>query len=150
MITKSELEEYRHFKQELSALARQIEITAEQIETLQGWIRLPGSKIPPTCDEPLNNGNSIPRQLSAPIIKLEELQARLRQRKALYAAIVNKSLNLLTDIEIAVNNLSTEERTLIRLHYFCGLSWNKVAKEMICDRATVFRLRNAALKKLCH
>lgn len=111
MITKQDLQHYR-------SLRREIGLLRDQLEELQQWLDDAAPKSPAITGMPGGTGD--PDKLTAILIRQEELQRK-------YELKVDEALQLLTDIEVAIDVLEPTERCLIRLRYMKGYSWEAVA-----------------------
>ena len=90
----------------------------------------------------------MPRGGAGPSDPTAELAARHIALQEDYARTVEKLTEQMTEIEKAIEPLEPRERTLIRLHYFQGLTWEQVAVEMSYSWAQIHRIHSKALEKL--
>jgi RNA polymerase sigma factor (sigma-70 family) len=75
------------------------------------------------------------------LIRHDELLSRYRQK-------VTELSAALVEIENAIEVLEPRERTLIRLYYAQGLTWEEVCVEMNYSWSQIHRIHGAALKAL--
>ena len=92
--------------------------------------------------------DAMPRGGAGPSDPTAELAARHIALQDDYARTVEKLTEQMTEIERAIEPLAPTERTLIRLHYFQGLTWEEVAVEMGYTWRHVHRLHGKALEHL--
>lgn len=79
---------------------------------------------------------------------VDNLGDRHSELKKLYDDKVAELEAKMLEIERAIEVLEPRERTLIRLHYFQGLTWEKVAVEINYSWAQTHRIHGKALEKL--
>lgn len=131
MITKNELRLYRQLKKEAKELA-------EQIEELELTMIVPG------CQQI----TGMPMYHSADHDKIANVVAKAEQMRKVYFDKMNILLDLQADIEAAIEKLEPEERRLIRLYYFTGITWEEVAVQMNYCWQHVHKLHRNILVKL--
>lgn len=131
-MTKAQLREYKTIRKERDELLRQIEALEAVVYGTKGQ-RLDGMP---------RGGNGENSHIID--VKGDEL-AELRQN---YKAKVKELSDRMREIEQAIEPLAPTERTLVRLHYFQGLTWEQVAVEMNYTWRHVHRLHGKALEKL--
>lgn len=126
-MTKAKLREWRSLKLEKDDLERRV----ASLKYGPGGVRLDGmprsGKISnPTCSEAIDHTE---------LIELyEEKSAELDK--------------VLLELETAIQCLEPRERTLIRLYYADGLTWEEVCVTMHYEWAQTHRIHKAALEKL--
>lgn len=130
-ITKAKLKEYKHLRQERDKLARMLD---ELEATLFGPKAVKYDAMP--------RGGSGP---SDPVAEMAGKHIALRED---YARTVAKLTEQMAEIERAIAPLEPRERTIIRLHYFQGLTWEQVAVETNYTWRHVHRIHGAAIEKL--
>ena len=132
-MTKERLRAYRALKQERDQLR-------DMIEEIEGELYSP--KIP-RLDAVPGGGQKVGgvTPTDAKIDKRDELLALYAEKCAQMDA------ELLT-IEQAIDSLETREKTLLRLHYVMGLTWENVCVEMNYSWRQVHRIHAKALEKL--
>ena len=80
---------------------------------------------------------------------LEYEVARIEIAKVKLEKARNKALRLQDEIEDMIDLLTdSDQKSLIRLRYIHGLSWDEVASEMNWSRSQVFRIHGWALENL--
>lgn len=131
-MTKAQLREYESVRKERDKLLRQLEELEAVLYGPKGQ-RLDG----------MPRGGS--GENSHIIDRKGDRHAELQ---TLYAEKVEELSARMIEIEAAIEPLEPTERTLIRLHYFQGLSWEQVAVEMGYCWRHVHRLHGKALEKL--
>lgn len=77
----------------------------------------------------------------------EDIATLLDMRDALWDAIINRKEKI-DNIRIMIAGLPDEQRRILELRYFDGLTWNTIAKRTNYDRRHCFRLHRLALVKL--
>lgn len=129
-MTKERLREYRDLHREL----KQIE---EKVETMESALYSP--KIPRITGMPsaAGNGNS-KEDLAAKHIEL--LDYYRRKKYELYTEQIA--------IEKAIDPLPYRERTLLRLYYIDGLTWEEVCVKMSYGWSRTHEIHALALQKL--
>lgn len=131
-MTKAQLRAYKHLRQERDKLKGQI----EELEAVvygpkgQGLDGMPRSGSG-------NNDHIIDRKGD-----------RLDELRKLYDTKVAELEAQMLEIEQAIEPLEPTQRTIIRLHYFQGLTWEQVAVELGYSWRHVHRLHGAAIEKL--
>lgn len=131
MMTKEQLKAYRNIKLERDRLA-------QMVEELEGSLYVPKS---PNLDGMPRGGSGPSRTTEDAAVKHAELLSRYHQKMAeLSAAIL--------EIERAIEVLEPRERTLIRLHYAQGLTWEEVCVAMSYSWRQVHRIHGKALEAL--
>lgn len=130
-MTKEDLKAYTQLRLERDRLAKMLGELTEIIYGPKGQ-RLDG----------MPRGGSEPgRPTEEAALKRAELHERYNQKVAEISAA-------LVEIEKAIEVLEPRERTLIRLHYIQGLTWEEVCVAMTYSWRQVHRIHGAALKKL--
>ena len=79
---------------------------------------------------------------------VDNLGDRHTELQQLYESKVAELDAKMLEIERAIEVLEPRERTLVRLHYFQGLTWEQVAVEINYSWAQTHRIHGKALKKL--
>lgn len=130
-MTKAQLRAYKTLRLERDKLARML---AELEATIFG---------PKTVKY-----DAMPRGGSGPSDPVAELAGRHLALREEYAKTVENLTIQMAEIEQAIEPLEPTQRTLIRLHYFQGLTWEQVAVEMGYTWRHVHRLHGKALEKL--
>lgn len=131
-MTKAQLRAYRSIRLERDKLAGQI----EELEAI-----LYGPKIP--------NLNGMPHGSGGDNSHIYDRKGDEHMRLvALYDEKVAQLEEQMIEIEAAISPLSPKERTIIRLHYFEGLTWEQVAVEINYTWRHVHRLHGNAISKL--
>lgn len=130
-MTKEQLRAYRDIKLERDKLALMIEEVEAVLYSPRSQ-RLDG----------MPRGGSAPGSLvEEAAVKHTELLERYRQKVAeLSAALV--------EIENAIEVLDSRERTLVRLYYIQGLTWEEVCVDMSYSWRQVHRIHAKALEIL--
>ena len=130
-MTKAQLRAYKDLRRERDKLARMID---EMERTIYGPKAV--------------KYDAMPRGGSGPSDPVAELAGRLLALREQYTETVAKLAAQMAEIEAAIDPLEPTERTIIRLHYFQGLTWEQVAVEMNYTWRHVHRLHGKALEKL--
>lgn len=130
-MTKEQLRAYRDIKLERDQLK-------DMIEELEGRIYAPRAQQLDTVPSDTHQPHSA---VESAAIKHTELLAR-------YEAKMAELDEALADIEAAIDTLSPRERTLIRLYYAQGLTWEEVCVEMNYSWRQIHRIHGAALAAL--
>lgn len=130
-MTKTELKAYKTLRQERDKLAQQI----EELEVV-----LYGPKSQKLDGMPHNGGGGQGSGMN--------LADKHMELERLYNEKIAELTDKLAEIEEAITPLEPRERTLIRLHYFQGLTWEQVAVKMNYSWRQVHRLHGKALEKL--
>ena len=130
-MTKAQLRAYKDLRRERDKLARMI---SELEATLFGPKAV--------------KYDAMPRGGSGPSDPVAELAGRHLALREEYTKTVEKLTAQMAEIEQAIEPLEPTQRTLIRLHYFQGLTWEQVAVEMGYTWRHVHRLHGKALEKL--
>lgn len=130
MITKNELRQYRHLKDEIWQMAAEIEeldllMVVPSVQNLSG---MPGAH--QTTD------------------KIGEVVGRADDLRKRYYAKMSILLDLKARIEAEVDALDADEQILIRLYYFRGMTWEAVAAMMHLSWNTLHYRHRNILKKL--
>jgi len=92
-------------------------------------------------DAPKGGTHNISR-MEETVIKMVDLEAEIN---ADIDALVDLKREIVTAIKRLVN---TEYQTLLELRYLCFMRWEAIALEMDCSSQHMFRLHDAALKKI--
>lgn len=131
-MTKEELKQYKHIKRELEKLERTIQrINADLYLTRTSDL----SGMPKA--RPVEGFNPADAKIDE---KNEILEMYARKREELAEALLV--------IERAIDTLEPRERTVLRLYYIDGLTWEQVCVEAFCAWRTVHRIHAEALEKL--
>lgn len=98
-------------------------------------------------------GGDMPKQqnhtgdLSDYIVRIDELIQDWR-------AAQDKAIALMREISAAINDIDhNQARRVLMLHFVDGYTYDQIAKEMSCDRASIYRWRKIGLRKVatkCH
>lgn len=131
-MTRERLRDYKHIRQERDKLLQQL----NDLETI-----LYGPKRQQHDTQP-RGGN---KDNSHIVDRKGDEHTRLQQH---YKAKVAELEAEMLEIEEAIKVLEPRERTLIRLHYFQGLTWEQVAVEMCYAWRHIHRIHAAALEAL--
>lgn len=130
VVTKDELRQYRSIRAEIIELRREI----EQMELL--------ATAPKTQKlDTVGGAGGYDDAVSSVV-------SRLVSMKQMYLAKIACLLAIKEHIEIAVQRLTSEDRRLIRLHYFQGLSWEEVAVELCVSWRMVHYRHRDILERL--
>lgn len=130
-MTKEQLKGFRSIKLERDRLLL-------MIEELEAQMRSPKSQ---RLDGMPRGGSSPSSPVENLVVKHTELLERYYEKVAeLTAATV--------EIEEAIERLSPRERTLLRLHYIEGLTWEEVCVAMSYSWRQVHRIHAVALSML--
>lgn len=130
-MTKEQLRKYKQLRIERDKLARMLN---ELEATMFGPKAIKYDAMP--------RGGSGPSDPVAEFIgKHDELQRRYKDR-------VEELTELMAEIEQAIEVLDPLERSMIRLHYFQGFTWEQIALELNYTRRHVTRMHGRALEKL--
>lgn len=127
---KERLRNYRALKREKEQLEQQL----ETIEAALYHPKIQQIKHTPGAPSPGNAGEEL-------AVKHLDLLERYR------AKLVEITMEQLA-IEEAIEKLPYRERTLIRLYYIKGLTWDRVCDEMRYSWSQVHRIHRAALELL--
>lgn len=130
-MTKAQLREYKNLRQERDKLARMLTELEEVIYSPKA-----------------QQLHGMPRNSSGALCPTENLALKHLDIEAKYKEAVEMLTAQMAEIEKAIEPLAPTERTLIRLHYFQGLTWEQVAVEMGYTWRHVHRLHGKALEKL--
>lgn len=130
-MTKEQLREYRHIREERDSLADMI---ADLESTMYG------PRGPRLDGMPHGGGGN-----SSPI---ETLAAKHDELLRLYQEKVAKLTAKLEEIEAAIELLAPRERELVRLYYIKGLTWEQVCVAMSYSWMQVHRIHSKALEQL--
>jgi RNA polymerase sigma factor (sigma-70 family) len=130
-MTKSQLRAYKELRRERDNLAR---LLAE----LEAVIYSPRAQ----------QLHGMPRNGSGAICPTENLALKRLELEAKYKETVEALTAQMAEIEDAIQVLEPRERTIIRLHYFQGYTWEQVAVETGYTWRHVHRLHGKALEKL--
>lgn len=80
---------------------------------------------------------------------LEEQVARIDDLERRAAKSRDRALAILDEVERMEERLDDfDEKSVIRLRYIRGLSWDEIAREMKFGQRSVYRIHGAAIKKL--
>ena len=130
-MTKEQLKAYRNIKLERDRLAA-------MIEELEGTLYGPRSQ----------RLDGMPRGGSGPASMVEEAAVKHAELLARYQQKVAELSTALVEIETAIEVLEPRERTLIRLHYAQGLTWEEVCVAMNYSWRQIHRIHGQALAAL--
>lgn len=130
-MTKAQLQKYRALKKELNDIRR-------RREDLEDVMYGPRSQ----------RIDGMPRGGSGAGDVLEERIDRKDELLAMYMAKEEELDDALFAIERAIEKLDPTQRTLVRLHYIDGLTWEQVAVAIDYSWSQTHRIHSAALKKL--
>lgn len=130
-MTKAQLREYKDLRRERDTLAR-------MLTELEAVIYSPRAQ----------QLHGMPRNSSGAPCPTENLALKHLELETKYQETVEKLTVQMAEIEQAIEPLEPTQRTLIRLHYFQGLTWEQVAVEMGYTWRHVHRLHGKALEKL--
>ena len=130
-MTKEQLKTYRNIKLERDRLAA-------MMDELEGVIYGPKAQ----------HLDGMPRSGSRPGSAVEDAALRHADLLARYQQKVAELSAALAEIETAIEVLEPRERTLIRLHYAQGLTWEEVCVAMSYSWRQVHRIHAKALEKL--
>lgn len=130
-MTKTQLREYKDLRRERDKLAR-------MLDELEKAIYSPRAQ----------SLNGMPRNSSGAPCPTENLALKHLELEDKYRETVEKLTAQMAEIERAIEPLGPTERSLIRLHYFQGLTWEQVAVEMGYTWRHVHRLHGKALERL--
>lgn len=133
-MTKERLRAYRALKQERDEVR-------QMIETIEAELYSP--KVPRLEAVPSGGG-----QLHDGITPTD---AKIDKRDELLALYAEKCAQMdaeLLAIEQVIDSLEPREKTLLRLHYVKGLTWENVCVEMSYSWRQVHRIHAKALEKL--
>ena len=130
-MTKEQLRAYRDIKLERDKLAA-------MVEELEGIIYSPKAQ----QFDAVSSGNHQPHsRVESAVIKHSELLGK-------YRAKVEELTAALAEIESAIEVLEPRERTLIRLYYAQGLTWEEVCIAMSYSWRQIHRIHSTALEML--
>ncbi len=130
-MTKEQLKAYRAIKLERDKLAA-------MVEELEGTLYGPKAQ---RLDGLPRGGSGTSSAVEDAAIKHAELLGKYQQKMA-------ELCDALAEIEKAIETLEPRERTLIRLHYAQGLTWEQVCVAMSYEWAQIHRIHAKALEKL--
>lgn len=130
-MTKEQLRKYRDIKLERDRLAAMI----EELE-----VTLYGPKSP--------NIDGLPRGGSGPGNPTADTAIKHADLLVKYQKTMAELTEALTAIENAIEGLAPRERTLIRLYYAQGLTWEQVCVAMSYSWRQVHRIHSDALEAL--
>lgn len=130
-MTKEQLKAYRSIKLERDRLA-------EMIEELDGKIYSPKAQ----------QLDGMPRGSSFPASPTENAAIQHAELLKKYQRKTNELTEALIEIENAIEVLEPRERTLIRLHYAQGMTWEEVCVAMNYSWRQIHRIHAKALEAL--
>lgn len=130
-MNKEQLKAYRYIKIERDCIA-------EMIAELEGVMYNPRSQ---RLDGMPRNGSGAGNEVEAVAVKRMELLERFRRTE-------EECSTAIVEIEKAIEILPPRERTLIRLHYIEGLTWEEVCATMNYSWRQVHRIHAKALVAL--
>lgn len=131
---KSDLKSYR-------ALAREVQQIRDQLQILEASLYSPRGQ----------RFSSTPRAASGPKKTMDDAVAGHIKLEALYRSQLAEKESRQAYIEMAITNLDTPERLVMRFRYIEGRGWPAVVREMEklgYSERTVYRLHGSALLKL--
>ena len=131
-MTKEELKQYQDIKRELAKLERTLQRINEDMQAprTSNLTGMPKS-------QPIEGSNSWVAKIDE---KNEILEMYAQKKEELKAALLT--------IEQAIDTLEPQERTVLRLHYIDGLTWEQVCVEGFFSWRTAHRIHARALEKL--
>lgn len=130
-MTKEQLRAYRAIRLERDKL---LDMLGELETTIY-------SPTIPKLDPAPGGGRNGASPVEIAATKHDELRTRYLQKVA-------ELEDAMARIEKAIEGLDNRERTLMRLYYIKGMTWEKVCVEMFVGWGTVHRIHSEALKKL--
>ena len=130
-MNKEQLKAYRYIKLERDCIAN-------MIAELEGVMYNPRSQ---RMDGMPRNPSGAGSEVESVAVKRTELLGRFQQKEAECAAAM-------AEIENAIEVLEPRERTLIRLHYIQGMTWEEVCVAMTYSWRQVHRIHAKALEGL--
>lgn len=130
-MTKEQLRSYRDIRQERDELKK-------QITELEATMYSPAT----------SNTDGTPRGASGPSRPTESVSVRHTELLERYKRKEAELAGAMLDIENAIDTLGPRERTLIRLYYAEGLTWEQVAVTMNYSWRQIHRIHGAALEAL--
>ncbi len=130
-MTKERLREYRDLKKEL-------EQVRQKVEALEAALYAPKTqRLTGMPSSPPSGGNAVENLASKHMELLEYYRAKEKEMAAEQLAI-----------ERAIESLDYQERTLLRLYYIDGLTWEEACVVVHFSWTHVHRIHGNALKKL--
>lgn len=131
-MTKEELKQYQHIKNELENLENTLQRIAEELRSPKtaNLTGMPKS-------QPIEGSNPWDAKIDR---KDEILKLYARKKEELEAVLLA--------IEQAIDTLEPQERTVLRLHYIDGLKWEQVCVVGFFSWRTAHRYHARALEKL--
>lgn len=130
-VTKEKLKAYRNIKLERDRILL-------MVEELEAQMRSPRAQ---RLDGMPRSGSTLTSAVESLVIKHTELLERYRQKAEELADAAG-------EIENAIEALQPRERTLIRLHYIQGMTWEEVCVAMTYSWRQVHRIHSKALEEL--
>jgi len=130
-VTKEQLRAYRDIRKERDDLK-------EMIEELEGRMYGPRAQ----------QLDAVPSSNHQPISTVEIAAINHADLLERYWVKVAELDEALAEIEAAIETLQPRERTLIRLYYAQGLTWEEVCVEMNYSWRQIHRIHGAALEAL--
>lgn len=130
-MTKAQLRAYKELQRERDTLAR-------MLAELEAVIYSPKAQ----------QLHGMPRNSSGVPCPTENLALKHMELSEKYKETVEKLTAQMVEIEQAIELLEPRERTILRLHYIQGLTWEQVAVEMNYTWRHVHRLHGKALERL--
>lgn len=130
-MTKEQLRAYRTIKLERDKLK-------EMLEEFEATMYAPATQ--KLSSQP-RGGSGVSDPTSSTALKHKNLIAQYRQK-------VNELTDAMLEIEKAIEPLDSTERTLIRLYYMKGLTWEEVCVEMHYSWSEIHRKHRKILSKL--
>lgn len=131
-MTKEKLRSYR-------AIRKERDLLNEKIKELETELYDPRAQRIDGMPRSGSNNDSTRRE--AQIDRKDELLALYREKE-------RELTRAILEIEEIIDLLQPRERTLLRLYYIDGLTWEQVACEMNYSWRQVHRIHGEALKKL--
>ena len=133
MLKKQQLRRYKQLKLEINVIR-------DQLNQLNDWLTNPAPKTA--------RPDAQPAAKRFDFSKPAEVMERIDKLRSRYEQDLNEALDLLTTIEIAINNLEQKQQLLLRLHYIQGKPWNKVAEYLDYSERQVLRIHGHILQEL--
>lgn len=130
-MTEEKLKNYRILRMERDQLSRLIRLIQEELSS-----------------PPVQKAHVFPRSSRSRRGGFSELVAQRLTLSQQWEAKQHELAQELKEIEDAVQALPPLDRTLLRLHYLEGKTWDEVAEALHYSLRHIHRLRAASLKKL--
>ena len=133
-ITKKDLNDYRKLKLE-------IPVIQDQIKELEIWVANAAPGATQLTGMPVSHGD--PDKTGQILVRLDNL-------KWLYKKYIDRALEKLTDIELAIMVLDEREQMLIRFRYMKAMNWEDVADSMGYSIRQTTRIHGLIIQKLAN